>query len=193
MFYPYTIWPEYVFGLLIPVAIVFCLALSEVWKNLVGKVLVILFFVLSFLNVFIFLQNQYLKTYLPLNSAGSYKNQKAVVEWIYNDAGSGKFGYFVYTPEIYTQGMDYLIAWYAKKYPSTTFETQKDKITYLIMYPHLANDEGAYAFWKKNVLKTQGKVILSKTFYGGITVEKLLIEKPEPSVDPNYYQGLLFR
>ena len=89
--------------------------------------------------------------------------------------------------------MDYLFYWYGKIHQSTIFESQKDKITYLILYPHLANDNGAYTFWKKNILKTQGQVILSKTFYGGITVQKLLIEKTEPPVDPNYYQGLIFR
>jgi len=193
IFYPYPIWPEYVLGLLIPVAIAFYLAMTMGWKNLFGKTLVILFFGLTLLNVSIHIQNQYFSKYQTVNSAGSYKNQKAVVEWIYKDAGNGKFGYFVYTPEIYTQGMDYLFSRYGKNNPQTIFENQKDKITYLVLYPHLANDNGAYVFWKKNILKTKGQVILSKTFYGGIIVEKLLINGPEMPVDPNYYQGLLFR
>lgn len=193
IFYAYPVWPEYVFGLLIPVAFTFYLAISTVWKKSMGKVLVIIFFSLTFLNVFVFLKNQYLQTYPQPNSSGSYKNQKAVVEWIYKDAGAGKFGYFIYTPEIFTHGMDYLFYWYGKDHKGTIFENQKDKTTYLILYPHMTNDEGAYVFWKKNVLKTQGKVVLSKMFYGGITVEKLLIDKSEPLVDPNYYQGLIFR
>ena len=193
MLYPYSVWPEYVFGLLIPAAIAFYLAIIIVWKNVFGKVLIVLFFALTFLNVFVFLQNQYLQKYPQLNSAGLYKNQEAVVQWVYKDAGNGKFGYFVYTPEIFTHGMDYLFYWYGKNNTKTVFENQKDKITYLILYPHLANDNGAYAFWKKNVIRTNGKILLTKNFYGGIIVEKLLIEKPEPPVDPNYYQGLIFR
>lgn len=193
IFYPYPIWPEYVLGLLIPVALAFYLAIATVWKSVFGKALVILFFAFTFLNVSVFLQSQYLQKYQLLNSAGSYKNQKAVVEWIYKDAGVGNFGYFVYTPEVYTHGTDYLISWYGKNNSKTILETKKDKATYLILYPHMANDNGAYDFWKKNVLRTQGKVILSKVFYGGITVQKLLIENPEPPVDPNYYQGLIFR
>jgi len=193
IFYPYPIWPEYVLGLLIPVALAFYLAIAAIWKNILGKVLVVLFFMLTFFHVAVFIQNQYFYKYQPVNSSGSYKNQKAVVEWLFKDAGNGKFGYFVYIPETYTHGMDYLISWYGKNNSKTIFESKKDKTTYLILYPHLANDEGAYDFWKKNVLKTQGQVILSKTFYGGITVQKLLIDKLEPQVDPNYYQGLLFR
>ena len=193
IFYPYPIWPEYVLGLLIPVALAFYLAISIIWKNVLGKILVILFFVITFFNVFIFIQSQYLQIYPQNNSSGSYLNQKAVVDWIFKDAGKGKFGYFVYTPEIYTHGMDYLISWRSKSYPDTVLENKKDRTTYLILYPHLANDEGAYDFWKKNTLKTTGKVILTKIFNGGITVEKLLIDTNEPAVDLNYYQGLIFR
>ncbi len=198
MFYPYPVWPEYVFGLLVPVAFAFYLAVRTVWKNSFGKVLITLFFLITFFHVFVFLQNQYLTKYTRLNSAGSYQNQKAVVEWVYQNAGrdasrSGNFGYFVYTPEVFTHGMDYLFYWYGKKNPTVTFESKKDVTTYLILYPHLANDNGAYDFWKKNVLHTQGKVILTKTFYGGITVQKLSITASEPPVDPNYYQGLIFR
>jgi len=120
-------------------------------------------------------------------------NFPAVVDWIFKDAGKGKFGYFVYTPEVYTHGMDYLISWRGKSYPNTILESRKDRVTYLILYPHIANDEGAYAFWKKNTLKTAGKLILTKSFNGGITVEKLLIDENEPAVDPNYYQDLIFR
>jgi len=193
VFYPYPIWPEYVLGLLIPVALAFYLAIITVWENIVGKILVSLFFIITFLNVFTFIQNQYFQKYQLNNSSGSYLNQKAVVDWIFKDAGSGKFGYFVYTPETFTHGMDYLISWEAKSNPGKIPSTNKELTTYLILYPHMARDEGAYTFWKKNVIRTQGQVILQKKFKGGITVEKLLIEKFEPAVDPNYYQGLLFR
>lgn len=191
--YPYTVWPEYVFGLLVPAAFAFYLAITVVWKNVFGKALVVLFFALTFLNVFMFLQSQYLSKYRAVDSSGTYKNQKAVIEWIYKDAGTGKFGYFVYSTSTFTHGPDYLMSWYGKNNSKTIFETKKDRITYLILYPHMTNDNGAYDFWKKNVLHTQGKVVLTKEFTGGIIVEKLLISGEEPPVDPNYYQGLIFR
>ena len=193
VFYPYSIWPEYVLGLLIPVALAFYLAVITVWKKSLGKILVLLFFAITFFNVSILIQNQYLHQYPQNNSSGSYLNQKTVVDWIYRDAGIGKFGYFVYTPEVYTHGMDYLVWWHGKSYPNTILENKKNKVTYLILYPHMENDEGAYDFWKKNTLKTSGKVILTKIFNGGITVEKLLIDTNGPAVDTNYYQGLIFR
>ena len=193
IFYPYPIWPEYVLGLLVPVVVAFYLAITIVWKNIFGKALVILFLAITFFNVFVSIQNQYFQKYIPNNTAGSYLNQKAVVDWIFKDAGKGKFGYLVYTPEVYTHGMDYLVSWEAKNYPNKVPTTNKELTTYLILYPHMDNDEGAYDFWKKNTLKTNGQIILTKLFNGGITVEKLIIDKNEPEVDPNYYQGLLFR
>ncbi|PIY94077.1 MAG: hypothetical protein COY68_03595 [Candidatus Levybacteria bacterium CG_4_10_14_0_8_um_filter_35_23] len=193
VFYSYPIWPEYVLGLLVPVVLAFYLAIITVWKNFFGKILVILFFAITFLNVSVFVQSQYFRAYTRNNSSGSYLNQKAVADWVYKDARKGRFGYFVYTPETYTHGMDYLLSWYGKNNPAIIFENKKDTITYLILYPHMTNDEGAYNFWKKNTLRTNGKVILTKTFFGGITVKKLLIEGKEPEVDPNYYQGLIFR
>jgi hypothetical protein len=193
IFYAFPVWPEYVYGLLVPVTFMFYIAIVTVWKNVFGKVLVVLFFVLTFLSVAGFVQGQYLGKYMSDSSAGSYKSQKAVVEWIYRDTKVGKAGYFVYTPEIFTDGMDYLFYWYGSKNPKTVFENQKDVATYLIMYPHMANDDGAYIFWKKNVLHTQGKIVETKLFSSGIIVEKLLIDKAEPPVDPNYYQGLIFR
>ena len=193
MLYPYTVWPEYVFGLLVPVAFALFLAITSVWKNIFGKALVILFFIITFFNAIMFIQKQYFQKYPQDSSAGSYINQEQVVEWIFKDAGEGKFGYFVYTSEIFTHGMDYLISWYGKKHPDTVMESRKNKVTYLILYPHMENDKGAYDFWKKNTLKTNGSVIDSKTFRGGIIVEKLLIGENEQDVNPNYYQGLIFR
>lgn len=61
------------------------------------------------------------------------------------------------------------------------------------MFPASSNDHGAYTFWKKNVVRTKGKVISHWLMQGGITIEKLRISPQEPPADPNYYQNLLFR
>lgn len=193
MFYPYRVWPEYTFGLLAPVAIIFYLSLSVIWKHKTGKVLTILFFSISIIYILSSLKNQYFQKYKYLNSSGSYINQRNVVDWIYQDKKTGTFGYFVYTTEIFTHGADYMISWRGKNYPKVIAQNTKQKTTYLILYPHLENDERAYDFWKKNIIRTSGKVVSKKVFKGNITVEKLSIEGKEPEVDPNYYQGLLFR
>lgn len=193
IFYSYPIWPEYVFGLIIPIILAFYIAIITIWSYPLGKAVVIFYFVVSFFIAFSYIQNQYFKEYLQNSTSGSYLNQKMVVEWIYDDAKSGKFGYFVYTPETYTHGMNYLIDWENKNHDGVVLENHKEKITYLILYPKLANDHGAHDFWKKYVIKTDSRVLERKTFPGGIIVEKLQIDPNEPPVDPNYHQGLIFR
>ncbi len=193
IFYPYKIWPEYVLGLTVPVAVIFYLSLTTIWKSTFGKIMTGLFFAIVTFYLFNNLSILYFQEYPESKSAGSYKNQKDVVDWIYKDRRNGELGYFVYTPETYTHGMDYLISQMGKKYPKIKAKNTKQEITYLILYPHLADDQKAHDFWKKNVVRTNGKVIYSKVFRGNIKVEKLLIENKEPSADPNYYQGLIFR
>jgi len=193
IFYPYKIWPEYVFGLIVPVAFAFYISIFTIWKSRAGKIIIVLFFTFTFFQVLISINTQYFQRYQENNSSGSYKNQKEIINWIFQDKGTGEFGYLVYTPEVYTHGMDYLMSWYGKKYPKLVPKNTKEKTTYLILYPHLENDENAYKFWKENVARTKGKILTTKVFKGNITVEKLLIDKDEPAVDPNYYQGLLFR
>lgn len=193
MFYPYKIWPEYVLGLAVPVAVVFYLCLTAIWKSAFGKIITILFFTVTTFHVFTHVNSQYFGNYQQNTSAGSYKNQREVVEWIYKDKGEGDLGYFVYTPETYTHGMDYLFSYLGKNNPKTHAVNTKQQTTYLILYPHLADDKKAHEFWKKNVVRTNGKVLSKKVFKGNIIVEKLSIDAKEQAADPNYYQGLIFR
>lgn len=193
IFYPYNIWPEYVLGLIIPISILFYISIYTVWNKKFGKIIVSIFFGVTFMYVLKNINSQYFHNYKQNASSGSYLNQNNVANWIYKDAGKGKFGYLVYTPEVYTHGMDYLVSLRSENYPKTMLQNTKEKITYLVLYPHLAQDEKAHEFWKKNVVRTKGKVLSKKVFRGGITVEKLSIDPKEPPADPNYYQGLLFR
>jgi hypothetical protein len=193
IFYPYPIYREYVFGLLIPITFAFYLAIKQSWNIIAGKILTVIFFGITALYLISFLQTQYLGNYEQNNSSGSYKNQKSAIEWIYKDAKDGRFGYFVYSPSVYTHTVDYLMSYLGKNNKNVVLENQKNKFSYLVFYPHLDNDPGAYEFWKKNTIRTQGKVIESKMFKGNITVEKILVTEGEEPVDPNYYQSLLFR
>ena len=195
VFYPLPLWPHYLLPVSIFTIILSAYSIKIIYaKNIFLKCLVCVFLLLLILPALQSISSQYLsgKSYV-LSSDGTYRNQLAVAEWVLNDSKGKESGYFVYSPGILTYNMDYLIWWVSKRDGYKTLTNQKLKITYLIMYPHLTDDMGAYTFWKKNVLRTNGKVILTKFFTGGITVQKLLIDKAEPAVDPNYYQSLIFR
>ena len=150
------------------------------------------FVLLLLIGSFQLLYSQYSLAYRN-TTAGSYKNQKAVVDWIFKDADGKKFGYFVYTPEIFTSGMDYLFWWEGTEIYNNPPVNAKQEITYLVMYPPLQYDVGAHEYWKKNVIRTRGKVVRTKSFTGKIIVQKLQIPPDDPAPDPNYYQNLIFR
>jgi 4-amino-4-deoxy-L-arabinose transferase-like glycosyltransferase len=187
--YPYPVFPEYVLGLSIPIALAMAFVFKTLWSNNVGKVLLILFLCVTLFETGKLL----IKPYEQDTTSGSYKNQKEVADWIINDSKGKKVGYFVYGSSTYTYGMDYLLWWAAKSFDTTKPESKKLPTTYLILYPALENDDGAHAFWKKHKVRTTAKAIGRKKFETGIIVEKLQIDPNEQPEDPTYHQNLIFR
>jgi 4-amino-4-deoxy-L-arabinose transferase-like glycosyltransferase len=188
--YPYPIYHDYVLGLTIPMAFMVGLSVKNIWRYQLGKVLVITFIGVNSILAIQYLIPQY-TAYSPNQTGGAYKNQVEIVDWIFEDSKGKEFGYFVYDPTTYTYGMNYLMEWKGEK-TGYVPKSQKLPTTYLIMGKPLDNDNGAHAFWKKNVIKTTGRVVTRKEFKGGVVVEKLSVGKEEPE-DPNYHQNLIFR
>ena len=187
--FAHPIYPEYLLGITVPVAIGLSVISTTVWKEIYGKVLVILF-----VSITLWIAGTKIFTpYHPDKTAGSYLNQKYVVDWILHDTHGEKVGYFVYTPETFTYGMDYLLWWKSKQLHTMQPVSEKLPVTYLILYPAPTGDEGAHAFWKKTKVRTNASVIERKQFPSGITVEKVSIKPDEPPVDPTYFQNLIFR
>ncbi len=187
LYFQYPIWPHYIFGIPVIAAFIFAVAARSLWNIQIGKVFVAVTLVLLVIPV-----GRTLLNYLPLensnlNSDGSYKNQLAVADFIFNDAKSQKFGYFVYSPQVFTYGMDYLLWWRGKEKYGYIPDSNKNKIFYLIMYPPLENDKNAHNYWIKNVIRTKSKIVDRQIFSGGIVVEKRMLENEEDPVDPNYY------
>lgn len=193
LFYAYPVFPEYVLGLTVPVALVFVIIIKTIWQLQIGKILSLLFIIVTLLHAFMLLQKEYFTPYLSDQTSGSYLNQKAVSEWIREDSKGEVFGYFVYTPSTYTYPMDYLLWWETKRHAMPKPINEKRNISYIIYYPALENDQGAYAFWKKTKINTAAKPVKTKEFTGGIVVEKYSFDRNEGPVDPTYHQNLIFR
>jgi hypothetical protein len=193
MFYPLPVYPEYVLGLIIPAAGFTALSMAIIIKSKIGKILVSTFICINIVWICLSIFDQYTKPLTPNITAGSYKNQLAVVDWIFKDASTNNFGYFVYSPDTFTYGMDYLFWWKGSKQYKYLPESKKHTQTYLVLYPSLENDHGAHTYWKENVIHVQGNIIKRKEFTGGIIVEKYRPGKNEPNEEANYHQDLLFR
>lgn len=195
VFYPYPLWPHYLLPISVFAIFVLVFSIHYIWgKHLFIKVLVCVFLFFTLISPLLWIKENFLTAspYVSI-SDGTYKNQLTVANWVINDTKDKEYGYFVYTPGILTYNMDYLLWWISNKNHFASPSNLKHPITYLILYPHETNDTNAYNFWKKNVVRTNGKVIYTKNFAGGISVEKLQIPQNEQLADPNYYQDLIFR
>jgi len=192
--YPYKLYQPYVYGLVIPSCLFFASVAYQLLKDKIGRNLVFCFILVELIFISLFLISTYSKPYTTRNNSGSYLNQKNVINWIYKDSKGKNFSYFVYTPEIYTYGADYLFWYYSNlNHSKAPDNNKKQYLTYLIMYPPLSGDNNAHAFWKKHVIHTNSGPVKKIIFDGNITLEKLHISTSEEPVDPNYYQNLIFR
>lgn len=193
LLYPYPVYSDYILGLSVPSVLFVTLALYSLKDTLIGKMSLII--VIGLLVAFSVntVAMHYMNPYVPNGTAGSYRSQKEAVDWVFADAQGKPFGYFVYSPDTFTYGMDYLFWWIGTKQYGVNPESKKLQPTYLILYPANLGDTHASVFWKEHVLHTKGKVIAKKTFESGISVEKIIPAADEPPVAETYHQNLIFR
>ena len=192
MLHSQYIYAEYVLGLTVPVALFISLCIYQLRETKIGQVATIALIAASIIQAILSMYGQYSKPYKALG-AGSFKNQKEIVDWIFKDANGKKFGYFVFTNETFTSNIDYLMWWQGTRIYNNEPTSTKQPLTYLIMYmPTVREDKGVFPYWKKNVVRTNGRVITEK-FLHDITIQKLEIPADDPPPDPNYYQNLIFR
>ncbi|GAG18312.1 unnamed protein product, partial [marine sediment metagenome] len=101
----------------IPIAVCLLVALSfnffiEKFRKL--KLVVLLVLLLIFLvNAGPRLKQPFLG--YPEGNSGTFKNQRLVIDWIYQDAEGEDFNVYVYTPPIYDFHYQYLFWWYGNK------------------------------------------------------------------------------
>ena len=195
IFYSLPLWEHYLLPTSILAALLLTVSMQRIFMKGVGyKIVIGVFLLLATLPALFWVKDHYISA-IPYVSQGdgTYKNQLEVAKWVLENTQNKEYGYFVYTPGILTYNMDYLLSWLSTKDKLTAPSNRKHATTYLILYPHFANDDNAYEFWKENVVRTKGKVVQRKQFESGITVEKLAIPSSDPEPDPNYYQNLIFR
>lgn len=193
--YPLPLWQHYLLPISILGGFLLALSIQRIFTKGIGyKILVVVFLILAISPAIAWIKDNYFNPveYIP-SSDGSYRNQLEVARWVLEDTGNKEYGYFVYSPGILTYNMDYLLWWLSAKENRIAPSNKKHPTTYLILSPHPENDKGAYEYWKKNVVRTKGKVMTMKKFTSGILVEKLAIPSDDPAPDPNYYQNLIFR
>lgn len=106
-----NIYDYYMSGYYLPMILLFSIGLGEVWKNIVGKVVVV-----AFLISFLQLNGIVVKNMLMTGTDGpthiSLGNQLQAVDWVLDDADElGSFNLDVYVPPVIPHSYDYLFLW----------------------------------------------------------------------------------
>lgn len=165
-----AIWSHYLVG--IPVLYIFFVSIMINTTRIVLEKSWIVFFVLLILfwinlNPIQILNN--INNPLWEGNSAVYRNQIAVIDYVYNDAGGRNFKYIAYTPAVYDYTYRYLFSWYGKKKYRYTPVQKNTELFYVILEP-----DYELPFRLRDWLKIRekdGVIQKDKVVKGGIIVQ----------------------
>ena len=168
-FFHHDIWPHYLVGLPVFYLLLLCLAISLIaqkTKNYIIPGLIVVVIFLINLNPISIVNN--MGKPLWIGDASVYRNQLAVIDYIYQQSGGKNFKYVVYTPPVYDYTYQYLFKWYGpNKYHYAPSDSSH--LAYFILEP-----DSQYPFRLTDWLKQRekdGKIIKTEKFKSGIIVQ----------------------
>jgi len=169
IFFSHDIWPHYLVGVPVFYILLFSISLYLLSKKLSNDLVsaLILIIVLAVnLNPIDLIKS--LKEPLWEGDAAVYRNQLAVIDYIYSDANGRKFKYIVYTPPVHDYTYQYLFKWYGPKKYNYSPSSQAN-LAYFILEPDFQHPSRLTDWLKQR--EQDGKVIRSETIKGGIVVQ----------------------
>jgi len=190
MLYKQILWGHYSFGLYTSASLLLALIIymslgQKGWIQIIAKIfmgLIVISIAIAIVKVPITIASK---------SSREYRAQYEAASYVIRD-GVAPIHYFVYDPGQLTYKMDYLFK-YVSKVNNKQIDTNKTGIIYVFLYPAPSWNPGGGQWWKENVLKTNGEVLIEKKFGNIITVQKIKVGVDEKPVDANYFQNLFFR
>lgn len=149
--------------------IILGLLLSKFLTNRLGRVFVILLFIIL---TFYSWKKIDLLYFNPPNDGGAekIKGKLSAIDYIYRDSKDRSYGLLVFTPAVYTYAYDYLIWWHGlKKYGYIPHKDKKGTFYLLIEPDH--SKPWSYKGWLETVIKT-GNVLKETTLPTGLIIQK---------------------
>ncbi|MCL4377229.1 MAG: hypothetical protein M1409_02420 [Actinobacteria bacterium] len=167
VFFSHDIWPHYLVGLPVFYILLFCVSLyllSKKFQVISWGILGIVFIInLNPLSVY-----KTVTQPLWIGDAAVYRNQLAVIDYVYNQASRKDFKYVVYTPPVYDYTYQYLFLWYGpKKYGYSP--SIKSNTAFFILEPDLENPQRLIDWLKQRA--GDGKIIKTEKLSSGIIVQ----------------------
>lgn len=128
-----------------------------------------LFGLLVFVNLDPVVQIQNAKAPLWEGNGAVYRNQIAVIDYIYKNAEQKKFNYTAYSPAVYDYTYQYLFLWYGPKQYGYAPSVKAERLLYVILEPD-EEKPTRLTDWLK-IRDGDGVVMQEKKIKGGIIVQ----------------------
>ncbi|HUD09767.1 MAG TPA: glycosyltransferase family 39 protein [Patescibacteria group bacterium] len=168
VFFSHDIWPHYLVGLPVFYLLLFAIAVYLLAKNVSIKLAVLIALIVFLANLNPYSQIQNLSKPLWEGDASVYRNQVAVIDYVYKQAAGKSFKYVVYTPPVYDYTYQYLFNWYGPKNYHYSPSSQSH-LAYFILEPDY-QDSARLSNWLKQ-READGLIIRSQEVKGGIIVQ----------------------
>lgn len=168
--FSHDIWPHYIVGIPIFYILLLAIAINLVktkFKNNLGIIFLLLVLFWINLNPIMVLEN--FKKPLWEGNAAVYRNQLAVIDYIYTEAKGQRFKFVVYTPAVHDYNYRYLFSWYGNKKYGYIPSKKNSQTFYVILEP-----DHDLPFRLKDWLEIRekdGEVIKEKLVKGGVIVQ----------------------
>lgn len=171
--FPGDIWGHFLIGVPILYILLTSLVISEIKKCINASSLVI-YLVLLVLFIVYLNDVKFSINFKPSweGDAAVYRNQIAVVNYIYKMANGKRFNYVTYTPSVHDYIYQYLLPWYGKKKYGYIASQEKEQLFFLIIEPDYARP---FLIKEWLDLRNQdGRKIKEEVVKGGIIVQTRL-------------------
>lgn len=176
LFFSQGIWGHYLVGLPILFTLIAGIAVSLVFRNFpFPKTIVIILLSIFLINIWSsrIIESLYLPTWEGDPSV--YRNQLAIIDYVYKEADGKRFKYVLYTPPVHDYTYRYLFSWYGEaKYGYIPDDNQRDLFFFIIepddLYPHRLIDWLTYR-------QFDGKIIKEEEIRSGIIVQTRIPER----------------
>ncbi len=167
-FFNHDIWPHYLVGLPIFYLLLFAISIYLLAKNFSAKLAALIALVVFLFNLNPYSQIQNINKPLWEGDVSVYRNQLAVIDYVYKQADGKDFKYVVYTPPLHDYTYQYLFNWYGPKIYHYSPQAQAN-LAYFILEPDY-QDPSRLRNWLIQ-READGKIIKSEKVKGGIIVQ----------------------
>lgn len=165
-----AVWSHYIIG--IPVLYILILGLIVYSGRKCFKISLFVAVLTFIILLIVYIKNLNISFNLKPSWEGNaavYRNQIAVVDYIYKYANGRRFNYVTYTPAVHDYTYQYLFLWYGNKIYGYNPSSSKEQLFFLIIEPEYDNPYFLKEWF--NIRKNDGIKVKENVVKGGIRVQ----------------------